>query len=78
MKSDMEEQSSMERSHNRRCCRYDNKFSIEPTNRMGDLQAAAHCATIFCSVVDSIYISRGRKKIFLENLFSKQSCKIAA
>lgn len=77
-KGDMEGQSSMERSYQRYSDWYGNKFSIKSTVGLDNLQAAAHSVAIFCSSLGSVYISSGGKKVLPENLFSKQSCKIAA
>lgn len=74
----MERQSSMERGYQRHSDRHNHKFSVKSAFSLDNLQAAAHNVTVLCSALGSIHISRGDKKILLENIFQEKSCKQVA
>ena len=79
MTSDMvTRHSSMERSIDRRHCRYNNKFSIESICSLGDIRDANECSTVFGSDLGDVHGCSDHQKILLENIFQEKSCKQVA
>ena len=68
----------MERSTNRRICRYTDKFSTESISSLGHLRDANECSSIINIDMGHVYCGSNHQKILLENLFQEKSCKQVA